>query len=91
MMIDVLCVCPEIIRNLTKTSVPYVKLVSLKSPVNDCASLCVYKLLVYITEQETKGRRDVDFPLDDYFMSLAVLATCRSVLPKNKVRVRTSL
>ena len=46
---------------------------------------------VYITEQDNKGRRDVDFPLDDYFMSLAVLATCRSVVPENKVRVLTSL
>ena len=30
----------------------------------------------------TKGRKDVDFPLDDYFMALAVLATVRSPYPE---------
>ena len=39
-----------------------------------------------------KGRRDVDFPFDDYFMALAVLAKVRSPYPKpvyiydNKIR-----
>ena len=47
---------------------------------------------MYITEQKPKGRRDVDFPLDDYFMSLAVLAKCRSVISQeDKVRVLISL
>ena len=29
-----------------------------------------------------KGQRNVNFPLDDYFMALAVLATVRSPFPK---------
>jgi dCMP deaminase len=54
-----------------------------QKPDKDKCPLC-NKSVPEIPEQDTKGRRDVDFPLDDYFMSLAVLATCRSVLPKNK-------
>ena len=38
---------------------------------------CFFSLLYTV-----KGRRDVDFPLDDYFMALAVLATVRSPYPE---------
>ncbi|CAI8055182.1 Deoxycytidylate deaminase [Geodia barretti] len=52
-----------------------------QKPDKDVCPLC-NKSVPEIPEQNTKGRRDVDFPLDDYFMSLAVLATCRSVISK---------
>ncbi|CAI8009575.1 hypothetical protein GBAR_LOCUS6408 [Geodia barretti] len=52
---------------------------SSKTPRNDCAPA------------PEKGRRDVDFPLDDYFMSLAVLAKCRSVISEEEKRVGACL
>ena len=38
-----------------------------------------------------KGRRDVDFPKDDYFMALAVLATSRSPFEKKVHTVRDNM
>ncbi|CAI8054395.1 Deoxycytidylate deaminase [Geodia barretti] len=58
--------CGNIAIDLKDLSIKLSK--SSKTPPNDCAPA------------QKKGRRDVDFPLDDYFMSLAVLAKCRSVV-----------
>ena len=39
-------------------------------------------IYVHVLIDGPKGRQDVNFPLDDYFMALAVLATTRSPFTK---------